>query len=341
MNMKSTIVVIAAALALGLGVGIGQGMVGGGLPWAQAHTTLETLDAQEQGVVQVYRQVSPAVVSVRQRAGAGSGVLIREDGVILTNAHVVGTARAVQVDLADGRSVQGEVLGRDPSIDIAVLRIAGRNLPVAPIGDSDRLEPGQAAIAIGNPFGLDRTVTSGVVSAVNREIPGLGMDGLIQTDAAINPGNSGGPLLDSRGRVIGINTAVLRPPGEVAVGLGFAVPINMAYDVVQQILTTGRIVRPFVGISHFDLNPQAAAQFNLPVREGVIVAQVVPGSPAAQAGIRQQDIITRIDDTPITSGGDLRRVLRNRQPGDVLTITVLRPAGATTLRVRLGTAPTS
>jgi S1-C subfamily serine protease len=335
MNMKSTIVVIAAALAVGLGVGVGQGIMGGAMPWAQAHTTLETLDAQEQGVVQVYRQVSPAVVSVRQRAGAGSGVLIREDGVILTNAHVVGTARAVQVDLADGRSVQGEVLGRDPSIDIAVLRIR------PPLGDPARLEPGQAAIAIGNPFGLDRTVTSGVVSAVNREIPGLGMDGLIQTDAAINPGNSGGPLLDSRGRVIGINTAVLRPPGEVAVGLGFAVPINMAYDVVQQILTTGRIVRPFVGISHFDLNPQAAAQFNLPVREGVIVAQVVPGSPAAQAGIRQQDIITRIDDTPITSGGDLRRVLRNRQPGDVLTVTVLRPAGATTLRVRLGTAPTS
>lgn len=294
--------------------------------------------SEELNTIRVARQVSPAVVSVRHQGGSGSGVIIQRDGVILTNAHVVGNAQVVQIGLADGRRLQGQVIGRDPGIDIAVVRVAAQDLPTAAIGDSDMLEVGQVAIAIGNPLGLDRTVTSGVVSAINREIPGLGAEGLIQTDAAINPGNSGGPLLDSQGRVIGINTVVLQPRGSpvVAVGLGFAVPINLANDVVQQLLTTGQIRRAFLGISYADIGPEVAAQFRLPVRQGVIVAEVAPGSPAAQAGVQPQDIVTAINDVPVTRGGDLRRVLRGLAPGSLTTLTVVRPTGTVTLNVRLG-----
>jgi S1-C subfamily serine protease len=300
------------------------------------------LGSDEATVVRVAREISPAVVSVTHRGGSGSGVIIRADGVILTNAHVVGTVPTVQIGLADGRRLPGQVLGRDPTIDIAVVRVAAQDLPAAPIGDSDVLEPGQTTIAIGNPLGLERTVTTGVVSAINRELPGAGLDGLIQTDAAINPGNSGGPLLDSQGRVIGINTAVLRGRGAIgAVGLGFAVPINLAADAAQQIITTGQVRRAFLGISYGEIDPVVAAQFRLPVREGVIVVEVVPNSPAAQAGVQVQDIITAINQVEVRRGGDLRRVLRGLQPGDVATLQALRPPGPVTLTVRLAEAPRS
>ncbi len=184
--------------------------------------------AAEQTVIDIARQVSPSVVSVIRGEGSGSGIIVSADGVVLTNAHVVGDAGVVQIGLADGRRLEGRVLGGDPSVDVAVVRVAAQGLPAATLGDGDRLEVGQTAIAIGNPLGLDRTVTSGVVSAVNRNPQGFGLDGLIQTDAAISPGNSGGPLLDSEGRVIGLNTAVLRAPG--AEGLGFAIPIGLANE---------------------------------------------------------------------------------------------------------------
>jgi serine protease Do len=291
----------------------------------------------EANVISVAQRVSPAVVSIATQTGSGSGVTIRADGVILTNAHVVGNAQAVRVGLADGRLIQGEVLGRDPTIDIAIVRVQVPDLPVASLADSDMIEVGQTAIAIGNPLGLERTVTTGVVSAVNREIPGLGLDGLIQTDAAINPGNSGGPLLDSSGRVIGINTAVLRPTG--VVGLGFAVPINVAAEAAEQVLTFGRVIRPFVGINPGDLTPQVAAQFRLPVQRGVIVMSVVPNSPAAQAGIQQSDIITAVNDEPVNRSGDLRRILRRLSPGDQASLTIVRPTGRVTLNVTLAQAP--
>lgn len=292
---------------------------------------------EEQTVIRVARQASPAVVSVETRGGSGSGVIIRQDGVILTNAHVVGRSSIVQIKLADGRELQGWVLGRDTALDIAVVRINATGLPVAPIGNSDELEVGQAAIAIGNPLGLERTVTSGVVSAVNRDPVGFGLGGLIQTDAAINPGNSGGPLLDSSGRVIGINTAVLRG----ATGLGFAVPINLANDVAQQLLTTGRISRAFVGISSGDINRELAAQYRLPVSEGIIVLEVVAGSPAARAGIRQGDIIVSLDRTPITMGGDLRREIRERRPSDRVTLGIIRGNQRAEIVVQLIEAPQS
>lgn len=291
--------------------------------------------AEEQNIIRVSRQVSPAVVSVTRGGAGGSGVIIRREGVILTNAHVVGDFRSVTVTLADGREFDGEVIGRDVTTDIAVIRIGANNLPVAPLGDSDRLEVGQAAIAIGNPLGLERTVTAGIISALNRDPFELELGGFIQTDAAINPGNSGGPLLDSSGRVIGINTAVLRG----ATGLGFAIPINLAADMANQIITTGRVRRAFVGISYADIEPELAAQFRLPVREGIVVAQVVAGSPAAGAGLRQGDIITRLDSTPITRGGDLRRALRNHRPGETVSLRVLRGRTTSNVSLRLGDSP--
>ena len=339
-------VVAGVALIAGVGIGLGIGFSG-------RETVRRELDPrafaqpgdgggavargpEEQNLIRVARQASPSVVSVTRQGGAGSGVIIRS-GVVLTNAHVVGDARIVEVGLADGRRVRGTVAGRDPSIDVAVVRIAVTDAPVAPTGDSDRLEVGQDAIAIGNPLGLERTVTSGVVSAINRSPRGITLGGLIQTDAAISPGNSGGPLLDSQGRVIGINTAVLSAPG--ASGLGFAVPINLANDIVEQVLTTGRVRRAYVGLGYADVDAELASQFSLPVREGVIVGEVAPRSPAAAAGMRAQDIIVGVNGQAVARGGDLQRVLRGLAPGDFARLDVVRPGGRATVNVRLGEAP--
>ena len=293
----------------------------------------------ESMVIRVARAITPAVVSVSQDEGSGSGIIVDKSGVVLTNAHVVGSSRTVQVGLADGRTLEGQVLGRDPSVDVAVVRVPAQSLPTAPIGDSDRLEVGQSAIAIGNPLGLERTVTAGVVSAVNRNPRGISLDGLIQTDAAISPGNSGGPLVDSHGRVIGINTAVLSGAG--ASGLGFAVPINLANDVVRQVLTTGHITRAYLGVGFADIEPEIARQFGLPVKEGIILTAVERGSPAARAGLRPQDIVVKGNATAIESGGDLRKLLRSLKPGATVRLEVIRPNGRATVPVELGQAPTS
>lgn len=318
---------------------LGAGQTATALPTATGVTGANAQTESEAVTIRVAKAITPAVVSVSRSGGSGSGIIVSRDGVVLTNAHVVGQSRIVEVGLADGRSLRGEVLGRDPTIDVAVVRIQAQNLPVAPLGDSDQLEVGQTAIAIGNPLGLERTVTSGVVSAVNRNPRGISLDGLVQTDAAISPGNSGGPLVDSRGRVIGINTAVLAGAG--ASGLGFAVPINLANDVVRQLLTTGRITRAFLGIGYSDIGPELARQFELPVSEGIIIGRVEPGTPAARAGLRAQDIIVRANDTEIESGGDLRRLLRDLSPGDTVRFEVLRPSGRTTVSVRLGAMSSS
>ena len=304
---------------------------------AQPSTTQASLTTEEQNVIRVARQVTPTVVSiVVPNYGSGSGALIRRDGMILTNAHVVGTARTVQVGLADGRKVTGTVLGRDAGLDVAVVRIPVNDAPVAPLGNSDQLQVGQIAIAIGNPLGLERTVTTGVISAVNRPGRTLGGETFIQTDAAISPGNSGGPLVDSRGALIGINSAELL--GQGVQGLGFAIPINLAMAMANQVLATGRYVRPFLGIVFSDVDADLAAQFRLPVREGVLVTDVGRGTPAAAGGLREQDIITRINETPVAMGGDVRRVLRSLKPGDTVRLTVVRPPNGTraTLNVRLG-----
>jgi serine protease Do len=338
--MKKRELAAAFVVACGIGTGIGIGATGRAIVRdAEAQAALPAASAEEANVIRVARQATPSVVSVSRPGGSGSGVVIRRDGVILTNAHVVGTATTVQVELADGRTLRGSVLGRDPSVDVAVVKVASSDIPTAPLGDSDRLQVGQSAIAIGNPLGLDRTVTVGVVSALNRTPRGFTLDALIQTDAAISPGNSGGPLLDSRGNVIGINTATLS--GQGVAGLGFAIPINLANQIANQILTTGRVARAYLGISYGDIDAELAERFQLPVKEGIIVLQADPSSPAGRVGIRRQDIITRIDETPITQGGDLRRVLRSHRPGDVVTLTIVSAQGTRTVRATLAETPGS
>jgi serine protease Do len=315
-------VVVGASMGPSLGEGNAAPVVGlaSSLPVSSQSNPRDPVEAV---VIRVARQATPAVVAVSVRGGSGSGVIINRDGVILTNAHVVQNAAQADIGLADGRRVSGRVIGRDPSSDVAIVRIDGVQLPAAPLADSDRLEVGQLAIAIGNPIGLERTVTTGVVSAINRSPRGFELGGLIQTDAAINPGNSGGPLLDSQGRVIGINTVIVRG----TTGLGFAIPINLARDIANQVLTTGRVRRAVLGIIPDDLSPELAQQYGLPAREGVIVRQVEPGSPAAQAGFQPADIITQIDGQPVPTSGDLRRILRSRRPGDSVRLTVLRVGG--------------
>jgi S1-C subfamily serine protease len=294
------------------------------------------ISSEEQTVITVARTATPAVVSVARRGGSGSGVIIRADGVVLTNAHVVGTVRTVEIRTADGRTFTGTVLGRDPSIDIAVVRVEARNLPAAPLGNSDELQVGQIAIAIGNPLGLDRTVTRGVVSALNRDPRGVSIaTGLIQTDAAINPGNSGGPLLDSSGRVIGINTAILAG----TTGLGFAIPINVAIDATDQILTTGRVRRAYLGVGSRFLDPEIARRFSLPIDQGNVVLQVERGSPADRAGIQVEDFIVGIGGEPIRSSGDLLRLLRARRPGDRVQIAIVRGNQRLNVTAQLAEAP--
>jgi serine protease Do/serine protease DegQ len=333
--------VAGAGVGLGLGAGARELATRDVVPrvFAQAPVAGTQLATQEEAtVVRVARQATPTVVSVSQPQGSGSGVFIRRDGVLLTNAHVVGDERTVTVGLADGRRIENaRVLDRDPVLDIAVVRVPIADAPVAPLGDSDRLQVGQSAIAIGNPLGLDRTVTVGVVSALNRQPQGVTIEGLIQTDAAINPGNSGGPLFDSRGNVIGITTAIYQAPGG---GLGFAIPINLANDVARQVLTSGRILRAYVGIQYRAIPPEVAQQYRLPVRNGIVVLGVQRGSPAAEAGLRLEDIITRVDDVEIDDDGDFQRIVRIRKPGDTVRMTVVRLDGSRrTVSVRLGEAP--
>lgn len=342
MHFKHIVAVLALVFAVFVGTQI-AGDSGGSSRLAIAQeTTTVARDDGEATTIRVARQVTPAVVSVSvPRFGSGSGVVISTDGVILTNNHVVGNARVVEIGFADGRRVQGQVLGRDPSLDIAVVRVAETGLIAAPVGDSDRLQVGQTAIAIGNPIGLDRTVTSGIVSAINRSPRGFELGGLIQTDAPINPGNSGGPLLDSRGRVIGINSAILQG----TTGLGFAIPINLARTIAEQLVTTGRITRPYLGVSTQDINVEAARAAGVDLREGVIVTDLGRGSPADRAGIRPYDIITHVDGAPITSTGELVRILRSQRPGDTVQVTVRStdrrgiPGPARVLTVRLAEAP--
>lgn len=292
------------------------------------------IGAEERNAIDVTRRATPAVVGIQTNSGSGSGVLIRQDGVILTNAHVVEGYRQVRVSLADGSEFPGRVLGSDPRLDIAVVTIPGENFPAAPLADSDRIEVGQFVIAIGNPLGFERTVTRGIVSGLNRALSQL--DELIQTDAAINPGNSGGPLLNSSGEVIGINTAIINPT--LATGLGFAVPINLARSVADQLLTTGEIRRALLGITYDEVSREIAAQWRLPVDKGLIVRFVEPGTPAATAGLRRGDIITRINDTEINKGGDYQRFLRQNRGGQTIRIEGFRGNTPFRLETRLGEA---
>src|SRR5437762_1687275 len=270
-------------------------------------TDAEALDAFSNVVVTVAEKLRPAVVNLRvgqgMRGGSGSGVLFTPDGFLLTNHHVVQGSEKVRVRLNDGSEMPGRVVGNDPGTDLAVVQAEGETFPFAALGDSAKLKVGQLAVAIGSPLGFESTVTAGVISALGRtlrSVSGHLVDNVIQTDAALNPGNSGGPLVDSRGRVVGINTAVIQP----AQGICFAVPINIAKVVLPQLMQHGRVNRGFLGVQCrvVPLPPPAARQFNLgEQKHGIEVTGVEPGCPADAAGIDDGDILLSLGDRPAAS----------------------------------------
>ncbi|HKG14648.1 MAG TPA: trypsin-like peptidase domain-containing protein [Pyrinomonadaceae bacterium] len=314
----------------------------------------------EQNNIEVFRSISPGVVSINSTRqprgffdaggqGSGSGSVIDEQGHVLTNYHVVEGADTLTVSFGGEKTYPAKVVGGDPDTDLAVLQVTGAReaLKVVPLGDSDRLTVGQKVLAIGNPFGLDRTLTTGVISGLQRPIEarnGRIIEGAIQTDASINPGNSGGPLLDSQGRMIGINSQILSPGGG-SVGVGFAVPVNIAKRVVPQLIRDGRVVRPKLGIY-----PRAVSDLRgirLPVGEGLLILQVDASGSAAAAGLRGLsetsdgdlvigDIITGIDGEKVESQNDLYRILDKHQFNDVVQVEVVRGTGQrSTVPVRL------
>jgi S1-C subfamily serine protease len=281
----------------------------------------------------------------RIERGTGSGFILSQDGQLLTNAHVVADTDTVQVTLKDGRSFGGKVIGVDPVTDVAVVKIKAKNLPIVKLGNSKNLVPGQWAIAIGNPLGLDNTVTVGIISATDRSSAQVGVPdkrvNFIQTDAAINPGNSGGPLLNARGEVIGVNTAIRAD----AQGLGFAIPIETAARIANQLFNKGQVKHPFLGIQMVDLTPATKAEINqetdLNIKQdtGVLIVRVMEKSPSAQAGLQAGDIIQKIDGRSVRKASEVQERVESSEVGAVLQIEVNRNGQIHTLNVKPGALP--
>lgn len=268
--------------------------------------------------------------------GMGSGTILDSNGKILTNNHVVQGAREITITLKDGRVLDGRVVGRCSPHDVAIIQVKEKGLPAIHLGDSDKLRVGQRVFAIGNPLGLagGPTVTSGVVSALNRTIKDnrTMLENLVQTDAAINPGNSGGPLVDTKGRVIAINTAII----PYAQGIGFAIPINVAKNCTKEILNHGSISQPWLGVSGLTVTRDMAAYYRFPVRRGVLVTEVVKGSPAALSGIRRGDIIVAFNDRSISDFKEMVAEIKKKKVGDWVEIRILRDYESRTIRLVLG-----
>ena len=336
---------------------------------APAGITDPSVATDEQNNIEVYKALSPGVVFIHSTSyardwlgfvepqeGSGSGSILDQQGNILTNYHVIEGAQKLSVSMGGQKDYPATIVGGDPDTDLAVIRLLEKPagaLTVVPMGDSDKLAVGQKVLAIGNPFGLDRTLTTGVISGLQRPIRARNsrlIEGAIQTDASINPGNSGGPLLDSRGRMIGINSQILSPSGSSA-GVGFAVPVSIAKRVVPQLLEAGKVRRPKLGISTRDVSA-IRNQVDLPVSDGVLIWQVARGSGAANAGLRglQQmedgdvelgDIIVGIDNDKITNSDDLFRVLDKHQIGETVHVQIFRDGRRMSVPVRLMDSPDS
>lgn len=310
-----------------------------------APTDDELLDAYSEAVTRAAEQVSPAVVNVevRQRTGgggSGSGFLFTPDGLILTNSHVVHRAAQVDVTLTDGRRMQADLVGEDPDTDLAVLRIDAPGLAPVRLGDSQSLRVGQVVIAIGNPYGFQYSVTAGVVSALGRSLrarSGRLIDNVIQTDAALNPGNSGGPLVTARGRVVGVNTAVILP----AQGLCFAVPINTAKLVAGRLIKDGKIRRGYLGVGgqNVPLPRRLVRTHHLSAETGVLVVSVENGSPAKRAGLVEGDVVVRYGQHPVAGIDDLHRLLIDEEVGARSTLAILRASELITLDITPAESP--
>jgi serine protease Do len=288
-----------------------------------------------------FRQQQPRQQEFRQR-GQGSGFIISEKGHILTNNHVVEDADVVRVVLSDNREFVAKIVGTDPQSDVALLKIDDpANLPVLSLGDSNALEVGEWVIAIGNPFGLSQTVTVGVVSATGRSSVGINeYENFIQTDAAINPGNSGGPLLNARGEVVGINTALFSRTGGY-MGIGFAIPINMAKSIENQLQTSGKVVRGWLGVVIQNVDQNLAESFGLKKAEGILVSEVQKDSPASGAGLQRDDIILRLNDSALSDVSDLRNRVALLTPGSKATLDIIRDGREKKIQVTIGEQPSS
>jgi S1-C subfamily serine protease len=327
----------------------------------------ESLDSEEQNNVLVYRKNIPSVVNVTSRAmkfdffygavpqeGQGSGFVIDKDGHILTNYHVIEDAQQLEVTMHNRKKYKATVVGTDPAHDLAVIQIKAPDLVPSVLGDSRNLQVGQKVYAIGNPFGLAGTMTRGIVSSIRpvREPNGATIDDAIQTDAAINPGNSGGPMMNGHGEVIGINTMILSSVGQNA-GIGFAIPINTAKAVLNDLMTVGRVRRPTLGVRTIPISAELADEMGLPADYGLLIVQVVPGSAAAQAGLRGGSERAYLGNTPIMLGGDLivaidgekvedeqtlAQMMNNHRAGDMVKLTIFRNKKKLDVNVSLGEA---
>jgi serine protease Do len=272
--------------------------------------------------------------------GVGSGVIVTEDGYILTNNHVVDGADEVKVTLADGREFTAKVVGKDPKSDVAVAKIDAKGLPFLHMADSDQIEVGDVVLAIGNPFGIGQTVTSGIVSATGRATLGLDYEDFIQTDAAINPGNSGGALVDTEGRLVGINTAILSRSGGNQ-GIGFAIPTNLARDVMESLVKDGKVTRGYLGVTIQDVTPALAKEFKLKETEGALVADVVPKGPADKAGLQSGDVVLRFDGKAVRDSRHLKFQVARTKPGESVPVKVLRDGSTRELDVKVKELPSN
>ncbi|MDX1620775.1 MAG: trypsin-like peptidase domain-containing protein [Nitriliruptorales bacterium] len=317
-------------------------------PASQGDPQDSTVDAEagESLTAAIAAQVGPSVVrldvSGQRGSGSGSGVIYTSDGYVITNAHVVapaGNAGRVSVTLPDGQRLPAEVVGADPTSDIAVVKVEATDLPVPAFSEGEPAV-GEAAIAIGSPFGLDGSVTAGVVSALNRTVNAANspLVDMIQTDAAINPGNSGGALVNGQGQVMGINTAIFSAGGGND-GIGFAIPIDTARSIVDQLIETGEVQHAFLGVQGQTVDPEVAELYGLPVAEGAVIAHVAPGTPAEEAGLNRGDIVVAVSGTEIESMEELAGVIRRHQPGDVVELIVIRNGEETELQVTLEATP--
>jgi len=294
-------------------------------------------------IPRLVRELQPSVVAVLTDEGEGSGVVYAEDGTVVTNNHVIEGADEIRVAFADGDRVDAEVRATDPRSDLAVLRVDREDLPPAPFA-GELPEVGELAVAMGNPLGFENSVTAGIISGLHRAIPGSASENpalvdLVQTDAPISPGNSGGALLDAGGEVVGINVAYI-PPGETgAVSIGFAIPSPTVVDVVDQLLDTGEVRYPFLGVTPQAVTPQIAERLDLGTEEGVIVQSVVPGGPADDAGMEPGDVIVGLDERPLRTVEDFLVELREFAPGDEVTVEVVRDGDRQSFDLRLSERP--
>jgi serine protease Do len=278
------------------------------------------------------------VPQMPKQHGLGSGVIVTADGYILTNNHVVDHASDVRVSLQDGTEYSAKVVGTDPKTDLAVLKVNATGLPAIEMTDSEAVEVGDTVLAIGNPFGIGQTVTTGIVSATGRSALGLDYEDFIQTDAAINPGNSGGALVDAEGRLIGINTAILSRSGGNQ-GIGFAIPSSLARDVMESLIADGKVVRGFLGVAIQDLTPAIAKKFKTDAKTGALVGDVSAKSPAAEAGLESGDVITEFAGRPVSSSHSLRLQVARTKPGEKVDLKVIRGSAEKAITVKVGELP--